>query len=792
MKAVILAGGDGKRLRPITCTMPKPMVPVLGRPTIFYTLELLKKHGVTEAVIALGYMGECIRRAVGSGEAWGMRVTYSDPEKRLGTAGSVRHAVGDTKEETIVLSGDGITDADLSAAAEAHRSSGAAATVVLYKVPEPSEYGVAITDRDGSITRFIEKPSESETFSDLANTGIYILSPEALSLIPSDSEYDFSKDLFPKMLAEGRKLFGFGMQGYWCDVGDVFELRKAQTDMLEGRCAFSSTAKHERGSLIESSAVISPEAVIIGPCYIGSGAEIGSRARIEPYSVICSGVRIMEGSSIKRSVVMDNAIVRRHSELRGAVVCENAEVDSRCLLLEGSVIGAGSRLGKHVTVSPGVLIWPDKTIEEGTECTANVIWGENRRAKHEGSSFSGYADRELTPELAIRISAAFAEEFKQPSDIGAGSDGGAASVMIKQAVISGLLSQGADIVSSDAVSRSAFGHMIRNAGLRGGIYVECDAFERRVSLRIYDESGAEAEEDLLRAIEKRMRAGEVKPTTSSEIGVIRSTGSVGIEYEASIMRLIDMKALGDSPRKLIINAHSMITGAAARILLRAGWTVDTVSELRRLIPTHNFDAVSILCDRDERMAMYVPGFGPVDMNRLLAVIALSTGEKRAVLPAGLDDELRRRIEEAGIEVVPAPEDCSRRRSAARKAGAYDPRLLEPEAITAAACELFSKGELIRLLRSLPEFTRREQDVPVSKCDFGSMLRSVIETDFERVADMTDGVKLRYDSGWVTVRPIAGKNALRVAAGSRDAEYSKELCDLYAEKLRKLKLGDNKA
>lgn len=792
MKAVILAGGEGKRLRPITCTRPKPMVPLLDKPTLFYTLELLKKHGVGEAVIALGYMGESIRQAVGSGEAFGLKVTYSDPGSKLGTAGSVREAVGNCSETVLVMSGDGVTDADITAAERAHAEKGAPVTVLLYKVADPGEYGIAITDPEGYIVKFIEKPSDGEIFSDRANTGIYLLEPSALSLIPEGKEFDFSNDLFPMLLGRGEKISGFELSGYWCDIGDPSELRRAQADMLEGRFAFASEMRKSEGAFISPDALISPEAVINGLCYIGKGAEIASRAVIGPYSVISEGAKVLEGASVKRSVIMNGAIIRSFAELRGTVVCENADVDSRSVLLEGSVIGAGSRLGRGAAVSQNVSVWPDKYIEPGTKCTRDVIWGENRRNENGGSGFSGYADREMTPEYALRIAAAFAAGARKPCDFGVGSDGSSASVMIKRALEAGVLSQGANAVSTEALSRSAFGYAVKTFGLSGGIYVSSDPFEKRIDLTLYSGSGTEAEPSNIRGVVKRMSSGDVKPVTSSEIGVARSLGSADLCYEAELLRISDAETLRENERKLIINAPEPLADSAARMLLKLGWTVDTVSELKKLIQTHNEDAISILVDKDEKTVCFTAETGRIGSDRILAAVAAGCGIKKAVLPAEFDDGLIAYLKEKGTEYLPGPEDPARRRSFACTKNAYDRRLLEPEAITIKLCELFCTGRLKEILSEMPPSSKKSSEIPASKCDFGPMLRSVIESDLERVESMTDGVKLRFDTGWVTVRPDSLRNALRVVGGSRDAEYAKELCDIYTEKLRKLKRTDNKS
>lgn len=785
MKAVILAGGDGKRLRPITCTMPKPMVPLLNKPTLFYTLDLLKKHGVKETVITLGYMGNAIREAVGNGERWGIGVTYSDPIKRLGTAGSVREALKEDEDEVLVMSGDGITDADLSSALTAHREKKACVTVMLYHVSEPTEYGIAVTDKDSYIKKFIEKPERSEIFSDRANTGIYVLSEKALSMIPKDVEYDFSKDLFPKLLAEGERILGIDIEGYWCDVGDIGAYRQAQEDMLDGRIVFETKAVNREGIFVEEGAIISPEAVIDPPCYIGKGSEIGSMTITGKYSVISDGAKIMEGSSVKRSVVMKNATIRRYSELRGTVVCENADVDTRNLLLEGSVIGAGAVTGKNVTVAQNVLIWPDKRIEQGTNCAFDIVWGKGRGLRLDGPILSGYADNDLTPDNVLKLSASFAHDMKKYSEAGIATDGSPLSVMFKQAAVAGVISQGVDAVTFDSISRSAFGYMIRNAGLSGGVYFESDPIQRLIMIRFFDSNGVESDPSVIRSIEKNLLSGCVKPTTSSEIGVIRNGSGLGMEYEAFLMRRADAEIMRTNTGKLIVNASRRISDAVSRIMLKIGWTVDTVSEQKKLIVTHNSDAISVLVDKNDRLSIFVNGVGAVDTERTLAAIASFFGVKKAVLPSDTDEELISFLNEEGIETILAPTEAAKRRLKAMKENVYEPLLLEPEAGIIGLCEMFSKGTLRSTIQRLPLSQRKTNEVSADKCDFGRMLRTLIENEFDHVSDMVDGVRLKFDSGWVTVRPGDGGSTVRIVAGSRDSEYSKELCDIYTEKLRKI-------
>jgi mannose-1-phosphate guanylyltransferase/phosphomannomutase len=220
MQAVIMAGGFGTRLRPITCNVPKPMAPMANRPMLHHIIELLKVHQLTDLTMMLYYQPEVITGYFGDGSKMGVKVRYLRPESDLGTAGSVKYAHKNLTSTFVVISGDVLTDFDLTKAIEYHKKKNAIATMVLTRVANPLQYGVVITDNDGKIERFLEKPSWGEVFSDTINTGIYILEPEVFNYIPSDKSFDFSKELFPLLLKEEKALYGYIAEGYWKDVGN--------------------------------------------------------------------------------------------------------------------------------------------------------------------------------------------------------------------------------------------------------------------------------------------------------------------------------------------------------------------------------------------------------------------------------------------------------------------------------------------------------------------------------------------------------------------------------------------
>ena len=287
MKAVIMAGGQGTRLRPLTSNQPKPMIPIVNTPCMEHIVMLLKNHGFTEIVVTLQFMPEEIQDYFGDGSDWGVNIGYSIEDAPAGTAGSVKLAEEHLEgERVLVISGDALTDCDLSGVLEFHENNGAEATMVLKSVENPLDFGIVITEEDGRISRFLEKPAWGQVFSDTVNTGIYVLEPTALAEIPSEGEYDFSKELFPKLLEAGRPLYGYVTEDYWEDIGNLEQYMRAQRDVLDGKMR----GVRPPGTCLRENVYVGHRAQVDdeeleGPVVIGRNVRVDERARISPYSV---------------------------------------------------------------------------------------------------------------------------------------------------------------------------------------------------------------------------------------------------------------------------------------------------------------------------------------------------------------------------------------------------------------------------------------------------------------------------------------------------------------------------
>ncbi len=603
-----------------------------------------------------------------------------------------------------------------------------------------------------------------------------------LQELPEDTRLDFSKDVFPALLKKGSPIHGWLHEGYWSDIGSVRDLLRTQRDMLDGRLAFTAKAQEREGVYIEAGAVVSNKAKLVPPCYIGSSAQIGAYAKVEPYSVICSGARLEEGSSVKRAVVFNNAVIGRGAEVRGAAVCEKAVLQADTAVFEGAVIGAGSVVQAGATVCPEVLIWPNKTAGKGERVENNIVWGQSYRISPCGSGFRGSADGLLTPEAAVRLGAAHASLFKLPAELCIGCDGSAQSVILKAALAAGTASVGVDALAAEHCSKPAFAAVIRQTGASGGVYVSAGE-ERQACVVLYDGKGIEAPRDTVRAVEKALSCGEHKPATQGELGIIRGVTGGELLMRSELSRYVDTELLGKEPRHIFLNAPREVCNDIASVMLRLGWRVDCAYDGKKLLPVQRADTLSLLVSDSEHITALIAPDTVLDHYSLLALIAADAQEKYAPMPLDTDAATEEYLKSSGVVCVAAPEDAASRRRFAADKGIYVPALLEPEQTIIKLCELFSKGVLQSGYEELPLCKRRAAEFSSPARATGAMLRRIIETEGESVSDIAEGLKLKLDTGWVTVSPCEERGVMRVVAGSRDAEYAKELCEVYLDKLR---------
>ncbi|WP_109840438.1 nucleotidyltransferase family protein [Schnuerera ultunensis] len=474
-----MSGGIGTRLRPLTCDLPKPMVPIFNKPVMEYGIELLKKHGIKDIAVTLHYLPNMIMDYFGSGSKFDVNIKYYIEEKPLGTGGSVKNADDFLDTTIVVISGDAFTDIDLKKAYDFHVEKGSKATLILKKEPIPLEYGLVVTNEDGKIIRFLEKPSWGEVFSDTINTGIYILEPEVFQYYKKGENFDFSKDLFPKLLEDGVPIYGYITEEYWCDVGDLSTYINTHKDILSQKSKKYLLEDNQgegiwagEGTIIERGAKIYP------PVYIGRNSVIKAQASLEPYTVIGNNCSIGEGSSIKRSIIWDNVDISNNCEIRKAVICNNVKIDERNRIFEGTVIGAHSKILKNSTIKPGVKIWPHKTIDENITLNENMVWEEKASRKLFGSrNISGIYNATITPEIAVKLGTSLATVIKSKGIYIVNSDEHNLSKSIKSSIISGILSTGSLVINIEDSTMPMCRFGVKHFKADGGVQIRTDEYK---------------------------------------------------------------------------------------------------------------------------------------------------------------------------------------------------------------------------------------------------------------------------------------------------------------------------
>ncbi len=346
MKAMILAAGVGSRLDPLTRAIPKPMVPVVNRPVIEHIVLDLKKHGFTDILVNLHYLGNVIQEGLGDGARLGVRISYAPEDKLWGDAGSVKRSEAFFEDEAfLVVGGDDISDIDLSGLMALHREKRAASTIATAVVDDPSQFGIVVTDEDGRITRFLEKPKGGDVFSNTANTGVYVFEPDVFDLIPPDTFWGFGNNVFPSLLAEGRPLYGFATTAYWKDVGNLQVYRQTNFDALAGRVHLDIPLRQEEtgvwwGENIE----IDPTVEIGSPVAIGSNVTVGAGARILENTVIGDGCVIEPDVTLKDTILWAGARVSEGTHLERCVVGTNAQVQSSVAIFDANIVDPTRRM----------------------------------------------------------------------------------------------------------------------------------------------------------------------------------------------------------------------------------------------------------------------------------------------------------------------------------------------------------------------------------------------------------------------------------------------------------------
>ena len=819
-----MAGGEGTRLRPMTANQPKPLLPVANRPIMEHVLRLLRRHGFTDTVVTVQFLAALVRNYFGDGEDFGMNLQYATEEMPLGTAGSVKNAEDALRDEPfVVISGDALTDIDLTAMMRFHKEKGALVTVGLTRVPDPLEFGIVITDEDGRIQRFLEKPTWGQVFSDTVNTGIYIMEPEVLAEIPPEESVDWSADVFPALLKRGAPLFGYISDSYWEDVGNHENYMKAQVDVLARRVnADIAGFEVSPGVWVAEGAEVDPEAVLTGPLCIGDYAKVEAGAHLREYTVIGSNVVVKEGAFLHRAVVHNNVYVGQGATLRGCVVGKNTDVMRLARIEENAVVGDECVIEPEAYLSAGVKVYPFKTIEAGAVVNNSVIWeSRGNRTLFGQRGVSGLINVEVTPELCVRLASAYATTLKKGSTVTTSRDVSRAARTLKRAIQGALNASAINVVDLEAQPLPVARFETERADYSGGIALRTTPGDvQSIDIIFLDERGAELSQASQRKLERVFSRQEYRRAFPGEIAELTYPPRVVEWYTRELLRCVDMSAVRESGMKVVADCAGGTTSLVMPSLLgRIGVDVLVLNNgLNELSPTETVAQLRAGLQRlsevvSSSRASFGVRFDPVgeririvdekgemvsDERALLVVLDLVAAERktgRVALPVTTTRVAEQVCRFHGVEVnwTPTSMDALTQAAAADdvifaadgRGGFVVPEFTRTVDGIATFARLIGLVARTRLTLSqidarIPDAHLLKRSMPTPWAAKGSVMRTVVEAAGTREVDTTDGVRVvEPDRGWVLVLPDPADAVTHLWAEGTDADTAQLLLDEWA-------------
>ncbi len=815
MKAIVMAGGEGTRLRPLTSNQPKPMVPIVGKPCMEHIIELLRRHGFEEVIVTLAFLPQAIESYFGDGESTGVSIDYSLEGTPMGTAGSVRLAAQRIDEPLLVISGDALTDFDLSSLVRSHTESDAAVTIALKAVDNPLDFGIVVTGEDGRVERFLEKPTWGQVFSDTINTGIYVLDPSVLRHIPEDTPYDFSKELFPRLLDLGRPLYGHVCEGYWQDIGNLEQYRQANFDALDERIELDIPGIRLRGNIwIGEGVEIDDLAGVEGPAFIGLNCAVSPEATIGAHSVLGANVRLRERARVVRSVIDQSTFVGRSASVEGAIIGKSCDIRSHAHIHDGTALGDGVTIGAQAVVMPDVRIFPHKEVESGAIVHESLVW-ESTAALHlfgrEG--VSGVVNVDLTPESAVRLAAALGTALQRSARVVASRDATAACRMLKRAMVAGITSTGVSVADLRVLPAPVNRHLIRTQGYAAGFHVGVSSTDAElIEIRFFEHPGTQLTPRLEKEIEKHFTRYELRRASPDRIGTIGYPVRVRESYASDLLATLDATAIASRRFRIVVDYGRSAASFVLPLVLgpleieavsahefadldaRELSGAESIVQARRLIEAVGADLGAVFDLAGERLQLIgedgdviEPARAPLLFLRLLRGSEAAGG--KVAVPVTATSHTDELAHAAGLDVVRTPTSPSDLMQAAREPGmvlaadgngGYVVPDFQPACdAMAALCKRLelrapTTTPVSELVAGLPDVNITQRTVPCSWALKGLVMRVLTERLADREVDLSDGIKVVDNGGWGLVRPDPVEPLLHVVVESPDGETDSPL------------------
>jgi len=812
-----MAGGFGTRLKPLTCNIPKPMTLLLNKPIIEHIINLLRQHGISELIIILYHQSEKIRDYFKEGKSFGVKIKYVKPDADYGTAGAVYWAEKHINDKFIVISGDVVTDFDLSKVISFHNKKQSSTTIILTHSQNPLQFGIVLTDKDGRITTFYEKPSWSEVFSDSINTGIYVLERDMLSVIPKSRpagkiDVDFSRDFFPYMLKHKLPLFGCIENGYWKDVGNLEDYLSANMDALKGRVNFTSIKSSvKNGNLIEKTARISKAAEI-------TGSIVGKRCKIGP------------GAKIKNCVLWDNVSIGKISKLHQSVVCSRVKIKEEAVIQENVFIGEDVKIGSGAIIKSGLKIWPAKIIDANSVVSKNLVWEDRwKDSLFTDSRITGLANIEVTPEFGAKLGMIYGVFSGSGSRIDMSRDTDNVSRMIKGAIISGLMSGGVDVIDLQTTPIPILRQELKSGKGAGGIFVRKSPFDAsKCDMIFFDSTGKDLSTAKTKSIERLFFSEMPRPTPFHNIGSVTFPERTNESYKEHFLANVDKDIINKRRFKIAINYSHGITSSIFPVIL-SDFNLELVSldthldpskqtrspeefrqaqeKLSYIVTSLKYDAGFLIDAGGEKIFIVDDAGKIIEHDRFLSMIIhlylkLYPQTRSVAVPIQASSEIDIVAKKYGTEIIRVKDSHYAMMYAAElpgvgivggtKGGVIFPQFLF------ATDGMFSIVKILEMLarsrkslslidKETPRLHMAKKNIFCTKEQKGKIMRKLVEESEGKRRQLIDGIKIFFDEyQWVLCIPDSEREIFHINAEAKTKKKTYELVTEYSNKIIKFR------
>lgn len=826
MKAVVLAGGFGTRINPLTYSLPKPMLPLAGKPILEHVVDLLKRNGFEELIFLLYFQPDVIKNHFGDGSDYGVKIEYTIPPEDYGTAGAVKYAEAHLsgKKPFVVISGDLLADVDLKALVKFHKAQKANATIGLTSVQDPLKFGIVITDNDGHVVKFLEKPSWGEVFSDNINAGIYVLDPSILDYIPENQSFDFSHDLFPRLLADEKPLFGYLLSGYWRDVGDTTSYWNANADILAGKVSVKGVGKRMdivgRNIWLADDVEISEGADLRGTVIICEGTKIDTNVMITD-SVIGKNTIMREGVKISDSTLWDDIYIDRDSQIDGSVICSDVKLGKEVRSERGVVIAESCSVGDGALIKEGVKIWPSKEIESRSIVSSNMIWGERwKRSLFEESKVKGLANFELTPEFAAKLGAAFGSFLPKGSSVIMGRDTYTAPRMIKRAFIAGVLSAGINVNDLKQVPIPILRFKLARGSEVGGAYFRYSPDNPEVTeILFYDSQGFHTSAAFEKLFERIFQREDFRRVSEDAVGRITDIRDAVDGYNLELIKTIKKDVIRSKRFRIIIDFSfglaseyfpTILNQLGCEVISLNGYTMhhsrkantlEALDLLSNMVQATGSIAAFRLDPWGQRLSIIDENglvYKDMDSFLLLFHLFLKTAKpSTVVLPLFVPSYVETLAEEHGFKIKRTKNSV---RSVGEAAGEENVSMLSyPDGrfiftefdnafdgmfTLAKTLEMMATLDikLSEIAKGIPNINFLHTTIPCPWETKGVVMRKASEEAMDKNAVFLDGVKTTSNSSWVLLFPDQYNSIIHIYAEAKTEKKAAELIKEYRKKV----------